>query len=129
MPRAGLIDLLTYIVRQPIPKLKDEPERRLRWSEGFKYFIECCLEKEGNKRATPWRMLEHPWMLDMKTKRVDMQQFLRTVWDWQEDQQPTLTTAEGVNLQENGGTAAGITSEPPGNAKVVAAAAAGETVT
>lgn len=41
MPRAGLIDLLTYIVRQPIPKLKDEPERRLRWSEGFKYFIEC----------------------------------------------------------------------------------------
>lgn len=74
-------------------------------------------------------MLEHPWMLDMKTKRVDMQQFLRTVWDWQEDQQPALTTAEGVNLQENGGAAAGITSEPPGNAKVVAAAAAGETVT
>ncbi|KAI6853887.1 Pkinase-domain-containing protein [Hortaea werneckii] len=130
MPRAGLIDLLTYIVRQPIPKLKDEPERRLKWSEGFKYFIECCLEKEGNKRATPWRMLEHPWMLDMKTKRVDMQQFLRTVWDWQEDQQPALTTAEGVNLQEGGAAAAaGITSEPPGNAKVVAAAAAGETVT
>ncbi|KAI7304707.1 hypothetical protein KC315_g15035, partial [Hortaea werneckii] len=88
------------------------------------------LEKEGNKRATPWRMLEHPWMLDMKTKRVDMQQFLRTVWDWQEDQQPALTTAEGVNLQEGGGAvAAGITSEPPGNAKVVAAAAARETVT
>ncbi|KAI7257046.1 hypothetical protein KC352_g11046 [Hortaea werneckii] len=66
----------------------------------------------------------------MKTKRVDMQQFLRTVWDWQEDQQPALTTAEGVNLQEGGAAAAaGITSEPPGNAKVVAAAAAGETVT
>ncbi len=40
-PRAGLIDLLTYIVRQPIPKLKDEPEKRLKWSEMFKYFIEC----------------------------------------------------------------------------------------
>lgn len=92
--------------------------------------FKSSLEKEGNKRATPWRMLEHPWMLDMKTKRVDMQQFLRTVWDWQEDQQPALTTAEGVNLQEGGAAAAaGITSEPPGNAKVVAAAAAGETVT
>jgi mitogen-activated protein kinase kinase len=40
-PRAGLIDLLTYIVRQPIPKLKDEPENNIRWSENFKYFIEC----------------------------------------------------------------------------------------
>ncbi|GAB7358188.1 hypothetical protein MBLNU230_g0341t1 [Neophaeotheca triangularis] len=40
-PRAGLIDLLTYIVRQPIPKLKDEPEENIKWSEGFKYFIEC----------------------------------------------------------------------------------------
>ncbi|KAK4541740.1 hypothetical protein LTR36_007449 [Oleoguttula mirabilis] len=83
-PRAGLIDLLTYIVRQPIPKLKDEPDNKLKWSENFKYYIECCLEKEGQKRATPWRMLEHPWMVDMKTKRVDMGQFLKTVWDWQD---------------------------------------------
>lgn len=40
-PRAGLIDLLTYIVRQPIPKLKDEPDNNIAWSENFKYFIEC----------------------------------------------------------------------------------------
>jgi mitogen-activated protein kinase kinase len=40
-PRAGLIDLLTYIVRQPIPKLKDEPSEGIKWSESFKYFIEC----------------------------------------------------------------------------------------
>ena len=40
-PRAGLIDLLTYIVRQPIPKLKDEPDNGIRWSDSFKYFIEC----------------------------------------------------------------------------------------
>jgi mitogen-activated protein kinase kinase len=40
-PRAGLIDLLTYIVRQPIPVLKDEPEAGIKWSENFKYFIEC----------------------------------------------------------------------------------------
>lgn len=40
-PKAGLIDLLTYIVRQEIPKLKDEPENKIKWSENFKYFIEC----------------------------------------------------------------------------------------
>ncbi|KAF2220451.1 kinase-like domain-containing protein [Elsinoe ampelina] len=43
-PRAGLIDLLTYIVSQPIPKLKDEiggADGDVRWSENFKYFIEC----------------------------------------------------------------------------------------
>jgi mitogen-activated protein kinase kinase len=40
-PRAGLIDLLTYIVRQPIPVLKDEPEHNIKWSDNFKYFIEC----------------------------------------------------------------------------------------
>ena len=40
-PRAGLIDLLTYIVRQPIPKLKDEIAHGIRWSDNFKYFIEC----------------------------------------------------------------------------------------
>ncbi|KAF2834688.1 BcMKK1, mitogen-activated protein kinase [Patellaria atrata CBS 101060] len=81
-PRAGLIDLLTYIVRQPIPKLKDEPENGIKWTENFKYFIECCLEKEPPRRATPWRMLDHPWMIEMKEKRVNMEHFLKQVWDW-----------------------------------------------
>lgn len=81
-PRAGLIDLLTYIVAQPIPKLKDEPENGIKWSEGMKYFIECCLEKSPSRRATPWRMLEHPWIVEMKSKKVNMQGFLKQVWDW-----------------------------------------------
>ena len=43
---AGLIDLLTFIVGQPIPKLRDEPPgadggEGIRWSESFKYFIQC----------------------------------------------------------------------------------------
>ncbi|RMZ84432.1 hypothetical protein DV738_g673, partial [Chaetothyriales sp. CBS 135597] len=83
-PRAGLIDLLTYIVAQPIPKLKDEPENGIKWSDGFKYFIECCLEKEPKRRATPWRMLEHPWMVEMANKKVSMSTFLKQVWDWKD---------------------------------------------
>ncbi|KAL9618934.1 MAG: hypothetical protein Q9160_006398 [Pyrenula sp. 1 TL-2023] len=83
-PRAGLIDLLTYIVRQPIPKLRDEPDNNITWPENFKYFIECCLEKEPPRRATPWRMLEHPWMVEMKSKKVNMAHFLKQVWDWKD---------------------------------------------
>jgi mitogen-activated protein kinase kinase len=29
-------------------------------------------------------MLEHPWMIDMKSKRVNMGHFLATVWGWGE---------------------------------------------
>lgn len=123
-PRAGLIDLLTYIVRQPIPKLKDEPDAGIKWTDNFKYFIECwyvysllflpyfsfpilpipeynkkeekkktkltttlhkhSLEKEPSRRASPWRMLEHPWMIEMRAKRVNMAHFLSTVWGWEE---------------------------------------------
>jgi len=42
------------------------------------------LEKQADRRATPWRMLDHPWMVEMKGKRVNMVQFLKTVWDWQD---------------------------------------------
>ncbi|PHH91088.1 hypothetical protein CDD83_1716 [Cordyceps sp. RAO-2017] len=83
-PRAGLIDLLTYIVRQPVPTLKDEPDMDVYWSDNFKYFIECCLEKQPNRRASPWKMMEHPWMVDMRLKRVNMVKYLSFVWGWDE---------------------------------------------
>jgi mitogen-activated protein kinase kinase len=81
-PRAGLIDLLTYIVRQPVPRLKDEPDVEVYWSDNFKYFIECCLEKQPSRRASPWKMLEHPWMVEMRSKRVNMVKYLSYVWGW-----------------------------------------------
>lgn len=42
------------------------------------------LEKEPPRRASPWRMLDHPWMLEMKTKKVNMAHFLKQVWDWKD---------------------------------------------
>ena len=42
------------------------------------------LEKESSRRASPWRMLDHPWMLEMKTKRVNMARYLSQVWGWDE---------------------------------------------
>lgn len=29
-------------------------------------------------------MLEHPWMVDMKSKKVNMEHFLQQVWDWKD---------------------------------------------
>ena len=36
---AMLIELLTFIVRKPIPELKNEPG--IKWSADFKYFLAC----------------------------------------------------------------------------------------
>lgn len=43
------------------------------------------LEKEA-RRATPWRMLEHPWMVEMIGKKVKMANFLAQVWGWPDGQ-------------------------------------------
>jgi mitogen-activated protein kinase kinase len=42
------------------------------------------LEKEQNRRATPWRMLEHPWIMEIKAKKVNIEKFLKQVWDWKD---------------------------------------------
>lgn len=42
------------------------------------------LEKDPPRRATPWKMLEHPWMVEMKSKKVNMERFLQQVWDWKD---------------------------------------------
>lgn len=46
--------------------------------------LTLSLEKEPPRRASPWRMLEHPWVQDMKNKKVNMANFVKQVWDWKE---------------------------------------------
>lgn len=43
------------------------------------------LEKDPARRASPWRMLDHPWMLEMREKRVNMARYLSQVWGWEEE--------------------------------------------
>lgn len=57
------------------------------------------LEKDPNRRATPWRMLDHPWVKEMSAKRVNMGRFLSKVWGWD----------EGPSQVADGGTLAGGT--------------------
>lgn len=35
-------------------------------------------------------MLDHPWMVDMKTKRVNMAKYLAQVWGWDESEMKPL---------------------------------------
>lgn len=51
------------------------------------------LEKDPKRRASPWRILEHPWMVEMKTKKVNMSHFLRQVWDWTDEAAPPTSAA------------------------------------
>jgi len=44
--------------------------------------MKYSLEKDPSRRASPWRMLEHPWMTEMRGKRVNMPHFLSEVWGW-----------------------------------------------
>ena len=46
--------------------------------------LERSLEKDPPRRGTPWRMLEHPWMVEMRSKKVSMERFLQQVWDWKD---------------------------------------------
>jgi len=41
-------------------------------------------------------MLDHPWMVDMRTKRVNMERYLSKVWGW-----------DDVNAANDGGTLGG----------------------
>ena len=43
------------------------------------------LEKDGAQRATPWSLLErHPFMEEIGPKKVNVERFLKEVWDWKD---------------------------------------------
>lgn len=75
------IELLSIIVNAPAPELKDEPEEGIKWSNAFRHFLLCCLEKDQSKRASPRQMLKHPWMLGQMQKQVKMDKFVKEVWN------------------------------------------------
>jgi len=57
---------LTAIVHGPSPEL---PEG---YSATAASFVEACLIKEPSKRATYAELIEHPWLIEDRTREVDM---------------------------------------------------------
>lgn len=75
------IELLTQIVNSPPPELPDEPG--IKWSDSFRHFLKCCLEKDSEKRPSPQKLLSHPWIRGntKKEKPFDMAKFVRQAWE------------------------------------------------
>lgn len=74
------IEILMYIVHNPPPKLKDEPQNGIEWTEAFHHFLACCLEKDTKKRASPRQMLSHPWIIGISKRKVKMDRFVQECW-------------------------------------------------
>nr|CAG8455952.1 4344_t:CDS:2 [Entrophospora candida] len=77
-PSSTPIELVTHIATSPAPKLSDE----FPWSENLKDFLRVCLEKDGKLRPTPKEMLDHPFIKKSLTKEVDLERWIKEVWEW-----------------------------------------------
>lgn len=77
------LDLLMIIINFK-PRLEDEPDEGIKWSKGFKDFIEVCLTKENKKRPSPRQILEHPWLIKMRSKTVRMDKLIEMCWGEQQ---------------------------------------------
>ncbi|CAG8485208.1 6378_t:CDS:2 [Ambispora leptoticha] len=73
------IELVAHIANAPAPELSNEYE----WSEDLKSFLKFCLEKDGQKRPTPKQMLLHPFIQRTALKQVNLQEWIRDVWEWE----------------------------------------------
>lgn len=74
------LELLSVIVSQDPPSLLDEPEHGVKWSNSYRHFLKCCLERSRTKRPSPRQMLEHPWIIGISEKKVNMGKWISEVW-------------------------------------------------
>ncbi|CAG8444876.1 5583_t:CDS:2 [Ambispora gerdemannii] len=79
-PVLSPIELVAHIANAPAPELTNEYE----WSEDLKSFLKFCLEKESLKRPTPKQMLLHPFIQRVAMKQVNLQEWIKDVWDWKD---------------------------------------------
>jgi mitogen-activated protein kinase kinase len=61
------------------PNLSETEE--IQWSNAFRSFLEYCLKKNPNERASPRQMLLHPWIVGQGKKKVNMAKFVKQCWD------------------------------------------------
>ncbi|KAF9530682.1 kinase-like domain-containing protein [Crepidotus variabilis] len=73
--------ILTISKGEP-PRLEDEPEKGIKWSEDMKDFIRQSLTPDPTHRPTPSQMLAHPWIVSQMKQEVRMDRWIRQVWGW-----------------------------------------------
>lgn len=74
------IEILSIIVSQESPHLPDEPDVGVKWSASYRHFLRCCLERNRTKRPGPRQLLEHPWVVGINEKKVDIERWIQEVW-------------------------------------------------
>ncbi|KAF8954826.1 kinase-like domain-containing protein [Flammula alnicola] len=76
------IELILMITTGEPPKLEDEPEAGVTWSDEMKDFIGQTLIRDAALRPTPEQMLVHPWIVNTMKQDVHMARWIRQVWGW-----------------------------------------------
>ncbi|KAH9953870.1 kinase-like domain-containing protein [Lactifluus volemus] len=76
------VDLIMHITTSEPPRLEDEPDLDVPWSDAMKEFITLSLMKDHAARPIPRDMLLHPWFSKASKRKVDMAQWISEVWNW-----------------------------------------------
>lgn len=103
-PDLGPIELLTYIVNGEVPELDDEPgdengNGAITWSDGMKSFIKQCLRIDASIRPPPRDMLQHPWIQESMTRKLDMARWICEVWGWERPVRSKRASAQHPQIQ------------------------------
>ncbi|SCV71959.1 BQ2448_4653 [Microbotryum intermedium] len=66
-PIQSPVELLIYLARADVAKLEDEPEHGIKYTNGFRNFIQCwqvhlCLDKDPSTRPSPQSLMSHGWI-------------------------------------------------------------------
>ncbi|KAI0315692.1 kinase-like protein [Amylostereum chailletii] len=76
-------ELMLRISHSEPPKLEDDPTLPLPWSVNMKDFIRLSLMVDPVQRPSPKELLQHPWFVDVMSRRVNMARWLSDVWGWE----------------------------------------------
>ncbi|KAI9456304.1 kinase [Russula earlei] len=76
------VDLIMHVTTSEPPGLEDEPDLDAPWSDAMKDFIALSLTKDPGARPIPRDMLAHAWFSKASKKKVDMEQWINEVWNW-----------------------------------------------
>lgn len=100
----GPIELLNFIVAQPVPRLIDSPEQRIVWTDraqdflakwqvvyrtaGFKARADVevplySLIRSANERPYPRDLLKHPWIVESSKRNVNLAKWVTAIHGWE----------------------------------------------
>jgi mitogen-activated protein kinase kinase len=109
------IDLIMTITAGDPPKLEDEPEGGITWSDDMKDFIKQTLIRDARMRPTPREMLSHPWIINTMKQEVHLARWIRQVWGWSQPSRRGKRSVDGDGGSQSRPSTAGGEGQSPGS--------------